>query len=298
MDLFHLEYFCTVALTQSISEAARRHFVSQPAMSKYMSCIEKELQTPLFIRNGNQITLSSDGEKFYAHAKRIIADYKDALMALKEEKARLTINIQVNTTRHVLLHYLETYLAAHPQIDILIDFNSREDALNSNDISSMYHFTIGTKNKYQYQNKSCPLFSERLMLAVPASHPYAGRESISVLELQDESFILQSRTRNYCRRLVQCCESYGFTPKVRLLCNETKYICNTVAAGLGISVVPEFSWSEMLSEKIVLVPIDEMKDNLLTHHLFWNDNRFHPREMLEFREGLIQYYAQYNQTTL
>lgn len=290
MDIFHLEYFCTVALTKNISEAARRHYISQPAMSKYMSHIEKELQTPLFIRNGNQIMLSAEGEKFFVHAQRVIGEYKDALGALKEGKTRLTINVQVNTTRHILVHYLKEFLATHPLVDILIDFNYKQEVLNSTENNNMYHFSIGGKNVLHYHNKHTSLFSERHMLAVPPGHRLACRDHVSVKELVNEFFVFQAMDKNYSKNLVDCCEKNGFTPKARVLCNETKYLCNLVAAGIGLSVVPEYSWKDMLSKDVSLVAIDEMANAIISHKLFWNDNRFYPEDMIDFREGLIRHY--------
>lgn len=290
MDLFHLEYFCTVALTQNISEAARRHYISQPAMSKYMSNIERELQTPLFIRNGNQIKLSGEGEKFYTYAKRVVSEYNDALGALREGKERVSIYIQVNSTRHILLHYLEEYLPAHPNVDLFLDFNSSRETLESDVAGNMYHFCIGTILHDSYLDRSVPLFSERLMLALPKDHPLAQRDRVSVGDLKEEAFVLQAKNKNYAKVLVQCCRDHGFEPQVRLLCNETNYQCSMVATGVGVSIMPEFSWGDMIGEDIKLVMIDELKNDLHCHSLFWNDNRFYPKEMVEFREGLVKYY--------
>jgi len=289
MDLFHLEYFCTVALTQNISEAARRHYISQPAMSKYMSHIERELQAPLFIRNGNQIRLSTEGERFYTYAKRVVASYQDGLNALHEGQNRLAINIQINTTRHMFLPYAKEYLASHPMVDLRVDLNYRREALEGNEVSNMYHFSVGSKCHHHYLNKSVPLFSERLVLSVPANHRLADRKSVSVLELQNEPFVMQSKNQNYARALVQTCRDNGFEPQIRLLCNETKYLCNMVACGIGLSLVPEFSWRDMLDPSVRLVRIEELPD-VHTHALHWNENRFYSKDMIEFREGLIKFY--------
>jgi len=290
MDLFHLEYFCTVAMTKNISEAARRHYITQPAMSKYMSYIEKELQAPLFIRTGNQIMLSAEGERFYAHAKQIVANYKDALAAINEEKNRLCINFVCNSSRHILIHYLTNFLTEHPNVDFLVDFNNKNEALQSRDPSNMYHFSIGTTSRYNYLNKSAMLFKERQMLAVHKEHRLADKSFVSIKDLVDDFFILQALSKNYSTTIVNCCTENGFTPKVRVMCNETKYLCHMVSSGIGVTMMPEFSWRDMIDDNIRLIPIVELEDQPLEHRLYWADNRYYSKDMVEFREGLIRYY--------
>ena len=290
MDLTHLEYFCTVATTKNISEAARRHYISQPTMSKYMMNLEKEMHTPLFIRTGNQIMLSEEGEKFYTYARQITANYKDAVSFLHEESRQLTLKLQVNTTRHILVNYLYEYLPSHPNVNLLIDFNSKEEALLDSSESSMYHYVIGTKNMHQYLNKSSALFSERQMLAVYKGHPLAERQTVSVNDLRDYLFITQARNRNYGKNLLNLCERNGFLPRLKVICNDSKYVCNMVTAGLGISLVPEFSWKPLLNDSIRLISISEMTNDLLHHSIFWNDDRYLPQDFIDFRTGLIAYY--------
>lgn len=291
MNLTHLEYFCTVAAIGNISEAARRHYISQPAMSKYMSALEKELKVPLFIRNGNQIALSSEGKTFYAYAKSVVTDYQDALTALREGKERITINLQVNTTRRIMLKFLKTFLPSHPEIDLLVDFSYNHEALESNDPSNMYHFSVGSKSHNPYLNRSAFLFTERMMLAVSKNHPLADRKSVSVKELRNEQFVLQALEKYYSGNLVACCRKAGFEPKTRLVCHDKQYIFDMVSAGIGIGVMPEFSWGSV-GEDICLVAIEELGQHLLHHNLYWNDNRYHTQAMVDFRESLVAFYHQ------
>ena len=292
MNITHLEYFCTVATTGNISEAARRHYISQPAMSKYMSALEKELKAPLFIRNGNQIALSTEGKTFYTYAKSVVTDYQDALGALREGKERITINLQVNTTRRIMLGFLKEFLPTHPEVDLLVDFSYNHEALESNDPGNMYHFSVGGKPHNPYLNRSVPLFTERMMLAVSKDHSLAGRTSVSVGQLREESFILQALDKYYSGNLVQCCRTAGFEPKVRMLCHDKRYVSDMVGAGLGVSVMPEFSWGTPIHENIAIVPLEELTQHQLHHTLYWSDNRYHPKEMVEFRESLIAFYRQ------
>ena len=61
MELLQLRYFLTVAKMLNISHAARHHMIPQPAMSKTISKLEKELGTELFVRRKNRIHLTEEG---------------------------------------------------------------------------------------------------------------------------------------------------------------------------------------------------------------------------------------------
>lgn len=61
MDFKALEYICAISEAQTISQAAKNLFISQPALSQYLSKVEQELGTPLFVRTGSTMTLTSAG---------------------------------------------------------------------------------------------------------------------------------------------------------------------------------------------------------------------------------------------
>ena len=62
MDFKALEYICAISEAKTISQAAKNLFISQPALSQFLSKLERELGTPIFDRSGNMMKLSSAGE--------------------------------------------------------------------------------------------------------------------------------------------------------------------------------------------------------------------------------------------
>lgn len=79
MELLQLRYFCTAARMQNISHAAAYHQIPQPAMSKTISKLEKELGVPLFEREKNRIRLSTQGQRFYTRVAAALQELDGAL---------------------------------------------------------------------------------------------------------------------------------------------------------------------------------------------------------------------------
>lgn len=72
MKLIQLEYFVRIVEEQSFTKAAEKLFISQPALSKAIQSMEKELKVSLFSRNPGVATLTEDGNTVYKYAKDIL----------------------------------------------------------------------------------------------------------------------------------------------------------------------------------------------------------------------------------
>ena len=72
MNIRHMQYMAAIAEEGSLSRAARRLGVSQPALSNWLSDLEGEFATPLFIRSGRRLTLTPAGKIYLDGCRRMI----------------------------------------------------------------------------------------------------------------------------------------------------------------------------------------------------------------------------------
>ena len=72
MTLQQLKYVTTIANIGSISEAAKRLFVSQPSLTKAIKELEKEMGITIFDRTNKGITVSKEGERFLGYARQVL----------------------------------------------------------------------------------------------------------------------------------------------------------------------------------------------------------------------------------
>ena len=79
MDFKALEYICAISEAQTISQAAKNLFISQPALSQYLSKVEQELGTPLFVRTGSTMTLTSAGAIVVREGRALLTARKELM---------------------------------------------------------------------------------------------------------------------------------------------------------------------------------------------------------------------------
>ena len=84
MELLQLRYFCTVAHYQSVTRAAAELMISQPALSKTIRNLEREVGVPLFERRGKYIQLNRMGELFYSQVRHALNTLDDGVSKLSD----------------------------------------------------------------------------------------------------------------------------------------------------------------------------------------------------------------------
>lgn len=127
-NLSHYKIFYTVAREKNISHAAKKLYISQPAISKAISKLEDNLGTLLFIRGSRGVSLTEDGSLLFEH----ISSAFDSITLAEESIKRITnlgighIRIGVSTTlcKYILLPYLKTFIETYPHIKISIHCQS------------------------------------------------------------------------------------------------------------------------------------------------------------------------------
>ncbi len=116
-----LRVFTEVAELGSMARAAETLHLTPPAVSMQIKEVESQVGLPLFDRHGRAVSLSTAGEYFLVHAKRLLAALKeadDAMARLKRvERGLLTIGM-VSTAKYFVPHLLARFHEDHPGIDV------------------------------------------------------------------------------------------------------------------------------------------------------------------------------------
>lgn len=251
MDILQLEYFCSAAEMENFTLAAKRHFIPQSAMSITIKRLEKELETQLFNRIGNRIQLNETGKRFYTHAKACLAEFYNAKECVQTtDEPCGEIRLLVLEERRTMAELVSQFKEKYPQIRFSVCHNLSEQPSFTYDIR--VSSTVQTDDEYI----SAPILTEKLVLAVSKSHRFAHRQRVSMSELRDEAFIVQPPEYSINRLTMDSCQKNGFIPQISIICDDPFCIRKYIAANMGISFVPPASWEGLISDDIVLIPVD------------------------------------------
>ena len=120
----NMEYVAAVAQYDSITAAAESLYISQPALSRFISNLEKRIGVTLFQRVGNRFLLTYEGERFLYHAKRIMEIEQELQNELsdinKQKQGRLRLALPVLRSPNILPRILPPFSRQYPNVDIII----------------------------------------------------------------------------------------------------------------------------------------------------------------------------------
>lgn len=289
MELLQLRYFQTTAKLEHITKAAQELNVSQPALSQTISRLEEDLGVPLFNREGRNIYLNDYGKAFLKRVNRIFHELEDG----KRELQNLTENLEQTISITIALPYILPYLIVdflkiHPKIKINQSIATTQEMkilLENGEVD----FCFLTDEINGTSIEWITLFEEEIFLSVPSNHHLANRNSISLEEVANETFI--NRTSGYGFRNLtdHFCNQAGFVPYTPIELEEAGAILRLVEMGLGISFTPELSLLRHSTSNTVEIPITYPICKR-TIGIAWNKNRYLNKSAIEFKNFIINFF--------
>lgn len=286
MELLQLRYFLTVAELLNISHAAKYHRIPQPAMSKTISRLEKELGTPLFDRYKNKLTLTPEGETFYRTVSQSLSGIDSAAQTLSREDAPLSGELKILVCQHrgTVLDSIIAFKKQYPQVSFR--FFYEEDAAENRD----FDLCIGSEPPEERFNSSVCLITEPLKLVTAADHPAAKKETLRFEDLRQEPFAIISRNSSLWRHTELQCRQVGFVPRVSVTCGDLHCLLRYVASGLAVTLGPAVSWRNLPGDGVVFLSTEPAL--FRSTYLFWNGEKIPSRLCSTYRDFLVEYFQQ------
>lgn len=217
VDLRLVRYFLVMAEELHFTAAARRLYVSQPALSNQIRRLENQLGVQLFDRSPRGVTLTAAGNAFLPHARNAIAAIRSGVAeataaAGRDEVLRIDVLESALATPRAVLARLRNRL---PTLRLEVSSRGTRDQhrrLLSGELDlglcgSTAHCPDGLAERI--------IRREVLGVALPANHPLAAAQSVAVRELTDETHYLprDDFAPEWNEFVLSCCRTAGFTPK-------------------------------------------------------------------------------------
>lgn len=242
MEWEQLEYFQTLARMQHVTKAAKSLSITQPALSRSIARLENHLGVPLFDRQGRSISLNQYGHIFLRRVQAMMKEYtegKEEIQALlKPDQGVVSLGFLHTLGTTLVPDLIGSFQQEYPNISFQLKQNHSYwllERLKSGDLDLCLLASIKPENPIQW----IKLWSEELFVFVPNDHPLASRESITLNEIAGERFILLKK--GYALRMTvdELFEKANIQPNIMFEGEEATTAAGFVAAGLGISILPD-----------------------------------------------------------
>ena len=196
MDLWQLHIFCKVVENKSFSKAGRAIHLSQPTISSHIKDLEGHFGCRLIDRMTREALPTKAGRLLYDYALKLIAlrnETETALAEFQEDiKGRLVIGGSTIPGGYILPRIIGAFSKSFPEVSIALKIGDTKQMIHDTISGAIEAAIVGAKadNKNIVQEK---LIEDRLCLAVPADHKWAGRKSVGLKQLMREPFIVRER---------------------------------------------------------------------------------------------------------
>lgn len=254
MDVKYLNYIIAIANNHNMTKAAKELYVSQSSLSQYLTKLEKELGTPLFVRSKGDLSLTEAGELYVEAARKVVAIQRELYERIAEssgENKKRTIRVAAtsNWGLRMMSEIIPLYSLQHPNVVIEISevsLPALRKALVDGTVDVGLAADITTEI---YSGQADVLRKEQVLLAVPRSHPfardYAPGASITKEDILEHFsdpnvFFLLAKKGASLRMLSDTYfDSFGFKPNTNVETNSISATLRMVSAGIGIAFVAE-----------------------------------------------------------
>jgi DNA-binding transcriptional LysR family regulator len=239
LNLRHLRYFVAVADAGSVSRAAQRLNITQPALSRQIQDLEREFACRLFDRIGRRIILTRDGQEILERKRRLLADAEalgERARALAGGEAGvLRIGAVPQFIEAVLPEVLTRYSLTYPGIDLELVADGGGLLLRRLQQGEL-HLAVGLWRTGGLQNR--PLFPARVLALMQRGHWLAGRNALAVTDLSGSALLLLKPDFQTREMFDEACQAAQFEPSVRLESRSSQPLVALAAAGHGVAIVP------------------------------------------------------------
>jgi DNA-binding transcriptional LysR family regulator len=259
MDAHSVLVFRQVARTGSMTAAAAALGWTQPAVSQHVRRLERALGTALLLRHGRTTRLTEAGEVLARHAESVAASLAVAEREVADLVGRRAGRVRLHAFSSALATLVPAALALlaarHPGIDA-----RTIEALPPQAEAAVRDGTCDLALVFGYDAEPAhddldvvPLRTEPLYAVLPAGHPLAGCDEVTVARLAGEAWIAGCETcRAHHARLAAAA---GFTLDVRHTTDDYLVAQGLVAAGLGVTLLPAPSLAAVRHPGVVAVPL-------------------------------------------
>lgn len=243
-----MRYFIATAEELSVTAAAKRLHISQPAMSRQIQLLEEELGVALFERVRKRMVLTEGGRFFLERARQIVCDIETSAQQLQEQfgEAKRTIRLGLLSIflDDIVGPAVRKMRTEFPKVGVsLFELSPRAqlDRLRDDELDLALLGNLGEDDLARFETRC--IMRNRMAIVLPEDHHMAGRKQVSLKEFAENPFISLSDSAFPGRRQFfrSACLSQGFDPDIVEECDSLSLLLTAVSSGGGVALLPDHS---------------------------------------------------------
>jgi LysR family hydrogen peroxide-inducible transcriptional activator len=244
MEFTQLKYVCAIADTGSFSRAAERCHVAQPSLSQQVLKLEEDLGARLFDRLGRSVRLTEAGRAFLPHARSILHQMEVARSGVEDKRTDVRGSVTVGVIPTIAPYLMPQCVAAFSKkyTDAKLRIVEETTPILAESLRNLAIdlaiLSLPLKHK---EFEISPLQTEPLFAVLPRGHARAGAKSLALKDLRGESFVLLRDGHCFRDVSVAACSRAKVDPRVAFESGQFSSLLGMVAAGVGVSLVPEMA---------------------------------------------------------
>lgn len=265
INIRHLEIFCLVVEEGSISQAARRAYLSQPAVTRQIRQLEVHYGTPLFDRTDGKLAVTKAGKTLYQYAKTITTDFRNSEEAIRRLAGKIEPHLKIGASltigEYLLPEILGRFKRVNPHIKLSLKIGNTPAMLEALTMNHIHIALVEGVVEDNYFDVS-KFAEDELILVCSSEHPWEKKQKIYLKELLHERMIWREEDSGTRKIIENVFKQYNMLDKIEnyMELGSTQAIKAAVEANLGISILPKMSVEkELKSGTLHRVKIEQLR---------------------------------------
>lgn len=252
------EIFLKAAETKSFTRTAEYFQYTQSAISQTIKSLEMELGITLFLRTHDGLLLSAEGEYLYMPIQEIVYKQRHLQELISElhlmQAGTIRLGAYVSISCHWLPSCIHSFQKQYPNINFELYQEDDQHLLEALQKGIVDILIVSDPHKKEY--KYVPLFEDPFVILLPKNHKLAIENSISLRELNGESFIyIDSGYHQYIRKMFK---EAGIQPDLKYNMIDDNAVISMVEHGLGVGIMPLLVTHRTSYQIAIIQPVEKV----------------------------------------
>lgn len=275
MTLRHMKIFASVCREKSITLAAKKLYISQPAVSNAIKEMETYYDVPLFDRISKKIYLTEAGKTVYQYAIHINSLFEELDTSLKNSNVSgpLKIGSSITIGTHLMPDFIKQFSELFPNIQTFVTIDS-SDVIEQLVLNNELDFAIIEGIVHSEHIISKDFIQDELIVICDIDNPLLKKSSISMTELANQNFLMREKNSGTRELAESILSLHHISLHPLWTSTSTEAIIYGVSKGIGISILPlPFVQDYMTRNLVARLNITDLKFNR-QYHIIYHKNKF------------------------